>query len=330
MTRFTATKAVRGAIPLFIGLCGPSGSGKTYSADRLARGIQRVVGGRITFIDTENGRGLHYADLFDFDHMRFDPPYNPGSYIDAIEAAVEGGAKTIIIDSMTHEHSGIGGVLEMHEEEVQRLAEKMGEQAANFPAWAKPKAERRRLVDYVSRLDVNVIACFRAREKVKMLPKLDRDGQPIVGRNGKVLQEPQNVGWMPEAAPELVFEMTAMGVLYPGARGVPDWSPGDSGTSMVTKRPAQFEKILEGQLSEDMGEKMALWARGNAHPAEPSAVFKEALGYFETSQDNAGLAKASEFVNAQKAAGRLSTAELASLGKAYKSVLTRLAAAVVT
>jgi hypothetical protein len=316
MSRFQATKAVRSAIPLFIGICGASGSGKTYSALRLASGIRRVAGGKIVVVDTENGRALHYAESFEFEHLPFSPPFNPSSYVDAIEAAIEAGAKTVIVDSMSHEHTGIGGVLEMHEAEVQRLSSKMSESAASFPAWAVPKAERRQLLNYLSRLDVNLIACFRAKQKV-VLEKNDR------GRN-----EPRNIGWMPEAAPEFAFEMSALGVLYPGAKGVPDWHPGDKGTEMVTKRPAQFETVLDGQLSEDMGEKMALWARGNVHPAEPSALLKDALSRFEVARDAGNLSEAADFVADAKA--RLSTVELAACGRAYKAAKSRIDGAAIT
>ena len=99
-----------GGTPILIGLVGPSGSGKTYSALRLATGIQSVVGGDIFVIDTEARRSLHYADKFNFRFLQFDPPFGPLDYLAAIRHCVSKGAKTIVVDSMSHEHEGKGGV----------------------------------------------------------------------------------------------------------------------------------------------------------------------------------------------------------------------------
>lgn len=261
MSRFKLTEAKRGALPLFIGLCGPSGGGKTFSALRLATGIQRVAGGKLAVIDTEANRALHYADTFKFEHMPFSPPFSPDDYVEAIKACVDAGARTVVVDSMSHEHEGPGGVLEWHESEMARLAKAwhQPEAAVTFPAWAEPKAARRRLVNAILQLHVNLICCFRAKRKVEMPKKGSGDKQP------------KDMGWMPIAGPEYAYELTALGVLPPGAKGVPDWTPLDPGSEMVTKRPAQFESILKqgAQLSEDMGEAMARWALGAEGKAAP-------------------------------------------------------------
>jgi predicted ABC-type transport system involved in lysophospholipase L1 biosynthesis ATPase subunit len=86
--QFVAKAAVRETVPLFIGLVGPSSSGKTYSALTLAEGIQRVTGGDIHLIDTENRRGLHYADRFKYQHIQFDPPFGSLDYLAAMQQSV--------------------------------------------------------------------------------------------------------------------------------------------------------------------------------------------------------------------------------------------------
>lgn len=263
-SRFSLAEAVRSSLPLFVGLCGPSGCGKTFSALRLGIGIQRVAGGTLALIDTEANRALHYADRFKFLHMPFTPPFSPDDYVEALQVAIASGAKTIILDSMSHEHEGPGGVLEWHEAEVERLSEvwKQPAAAVQFPAWAEPKASRRRLLNFILQQRVNLICCFRAKRKVEMPKK------------GSASRQPLDMGWMPVAGPEYAYEMTALGVLPPGARGVPDWSPLDPGSEMVTKRPAQFERILEQgkELSEDMGEGMARWALGEKAEAKKSKL----------------------------------------------------------
>lgn len=96
-------KAKREQIWLKVLLAGPSGSGKTFSALRLAKGIAAAAGGRVAAIDTENGRIRYYANEFDFDDLQLRAPYTPEKYIQAIEDAVDGGYKALVIDSITHE-----------------------------------------------------------------------------------------------------------------------------------------------------------------------------------------------------------------------------------
>lgn len=253
---FEDKAAVRGTTPMLFGLIGPSGSGKTFSALRLATGFQRVSGGEIFVIDTEAGRAKHYADLFRFRHVAFAAPFSPDDYIAAIEHCVSKGAKTIVIDSLSHEHSGQGGVLEWHATEVERImaAWKCNEEKANIPAWNKPKAARRKLINCITQANCNVIACFRAKDKVKI-------------GGGKVVQ----LGWMPDAGEEFVFELTGKALLLPGAGGVPTWQSDQVGEKMMIKLPEQFRGIFSGAagkpLDEDIGQQLATWAAGTEAPA---------------------------------------------------------------
>lgn len=250
---FEDKPAVRERVPLLIGLIGPSGGGKTYSALRLATGIQRVSGGDIFFIDTEARRALHYADRFKFRHLAFGAPFGPLDYLAAIEHCVNKGAKTIVIDSLSHEHEGPGGVLEQHEQEIDRLL-KLWKNATRdkvqMTAWAKPKADRRRMINSILQFPCNFICCFRAKEKLKIVP-----GRP-----------PENRGYMPIAGEEFVFEMTVNGLLHPGANGVPTWLPSEEGEKKMVKLPEQFKQLFSKSepLSENLGEQMATWAAGTA------------------------------------------------------------------
>lgn len=269
---FEDSAAIRGQMPLLFGLIGPSSSGKTYSALRLATGMQRVFGGDIFVIDTESGRAKHYADLFRFRHVPFAPPFSPLDYIDAIEHCVKKGAKTIIVDSLSHEHSGQGGVLEWHQAEVERImaAWRVNEDKANIPAWGKPKAARRKLINCITQTGVNLLACFRAKDKIK------------VG-SGKVVQ----LGWMPDAGEEFVFELTAKALLLPGAGGVPTWKSDQVGEQTMIKLPEQFRGIFSGAagrpLDEDIGQQLAQWAAGSEAAKPPTAA------EYEVCKDRAGF-----------------------------------------
>lgn len=254
---FNDSPAVRTAVPILVGLVGPSGSGKTYSALRIATGIQRVTGGEIFFIDTEARRALHYAEQFRFRHVQFDAPFGSLDYMAAIEHCVTNGAKVIVIDSLSHEHEGPGGVLEAHEVETTRLAEqwRTSRDKVQMTAWAKPKAERRRLISTILQLGINVVLCFRAKEKLKVIP-------------GKA---PMPLGWMPIAGEEFVFEMTVNMLLLPGSGGVPTWQPEEPGERAMIKLPEQFKAIFAERrpLDEKTGEALAKWAAGSAAaPAE--------------------------------------------------------------
>jgi hypothetical protein len=262
MTRtFDSKEATRSQVPLLIGIVSPSGAGKTYSALRLATGIQRVTGGDIGILDTENGRGLHYADRFKYKYTSFTAPFGPLDYLAGIEHCYKQGQRTIICDSASHEHEGPGGVLEMHEAETARMAAewKTSREKVQLGAWSKPKQERRRLINTMLQIPCNFILCFRAKRKLKV-----EQGKP-----------PVQLGWMPIAGEEWVFEMAMNCLLYPNAGGVPTWEPTEPGEQDMIKLPEQFrqvmlEKYAGKPLSEDIGQALAVWAAGDA--AEGSAA----------------------------------------------------------
>ena len=243
MTRtFDDKPAVFEQTPLLFSITGPSGTGKTYSGLRVATGIQRVNGGDIYGIDTEARRMLQYANDFKFRHIDFRAPFSPLDYLDAIEHCVARGAKTIVIDSLSHAHEGVGGILEWHEREMG------GDFRKQMIAWAKPKAAHRKLIARVIQLGISLVSCFRAKDKIK----------PVKGG------EPIHLGWSIIGAPEWIFEQTAACLLMPGACGVPTWSPVESGEKACVKLPGQFRRVFgePRQLDEEMGEAMAKWAAG--------------------------------------------------------------------
>ena len=260
--KFQLQPAVRERVPLLVGLCGPSGSGKTYSALELATGMNAAIGGGIIFIDTENRRALHYADNFKFEHLDLGAPFGSLDYLAALEYAAAQNPAVIVVDSMSHEHEGPGGLIDTHAKEVQRMAgnDYAKQQRVQMLAWQKPKAARRALLNEMVRLNTNIIMCFRAGEKSK----------PTKGRNGK--QEIIEQGFTPIAAPEFVYEMTLSALMYPGAKGVPTWESSKPGEHGATKLPGQFYNLFQqpGPLTREHGKKLAEWAQGGAEPGERS------------------------------------------------------------
>lgn len=251
---FEDKPAVREATPLLLGIVGPSGGGKTYSALRLATGIQRVTGGDITVIDTEARRACHYADRFTFRHLAFAPPFGSLDYLEAIEHCAKKGARVIVVDSMSHEHEGPGGLLEQHERAL-----KGGKKDPS--AWIELKANRRRLLNGLLQLPCSFILCFRAKDALHFPTRAEKE---------KGMYEPEKRGWMPIAGADFVFELAAKFLLLPGAEGKPTWTPEYLEERAMVKLPAQFREMFPAgiQLSEDLGEGMARWAAGaDAKPA---------------------------------------------------------------
>lgn len=255
--KFTGAKAERASIPLWIGLYGPSGAGKTYSALRLAKGIQSVCGGKIAVGDTENGRSLHYvgdpALGVEFYHYPFDPPFDSLSYLALLEQMSQEGVTVAIVDSASHEHEGIGGHLELHQQETDRLVKewKTTRNKAQRAAWALPKATRKKLILGAQRLNMHVIWCFRAKEK------LDWNSST-----------PKELGFMPLAGEGLVYEMDLTALLLPGAKGRPTWQSKEIGEKMMIKTSEWAKGMLRNEpLDERFGAELAQWAKGGA-PAE--------------------------------------------------------------
>lgn len=261
---FPVEPAVRQSVPLLVGVMGCSGSGKTYSGLRMATGIQRVVGGDIFVIDTEQRRALHYADQFKFKHVRFEAPFGSLDYLAAIEQCVEQGAKVIMIDSLSHEHTGLGGYLLTQESEVERMAgnDMAKRERVKMAGWIKPAAMRQKMINGIVQLNANFVFCFRAKEKTK--PK-----------SGGGIQE---MGFMPVAGEELLFEMTVNCLLMPRCDGVPTWRSDMVGERLMMKLPQQFKSIFaeSAPLSEDIGEKMSLWANGDGQRSTPATATEKA------------------------------------------------------
>jgi hypothetical protein len=265
---FEARPAVREQTPILFGIAGASGGGKTYSALRAAKGIVEVLGGEIYFVDTDNRRALQYADVFKkadgspgFIHVPFSPPHGSEDYVAAIRYCLaQPDLGCLIVDSMSHEHEGIGGLLDFHEREHARLG---GRDSTKALAWAKPKAARRKLLLEIQRLTVPAIFCFRAKEGVKPMT-VPKDGG---GTKTEFVQQ----GFTPIAGDEFVFEMTLNALLMPASGGVPEWNPQEVGERKMTKLPEQF-RSLKGStvpIDEELGRNLAKWARGGKKAPPP-------------------------------------------------------------
>lgn len=243
---------------LIIGMEGPPGGGKTFSSLKMATGIQRVRGGPIIVVDSDNERAAAYADYFDFKHLILRPPFRSLRYLDAVRAANALKPAAIIVDSMSDEHEGEGGILDYQRDEVDRIAGQGAnwdrKQACNQAGWIKPKAERLAMINGFLQLEgkTPIILCFRARQKTK----------PVENDKGKVV--PTNIGWQPIAPAEITGNCTTLCLLPPGSDGTPKWKTGIGEEDFVLKLPVFARSIFEepGSLNEGHGEALAKWASG--------------------------------------------------------------------
>jgi hypothetical protein len=254
---FEASPGIRREVPLLIGIMSPSGGGKTYSALRLATGIQKVTGGEIFGVDTENNRMLHYADQFKFQHVPFSAPFGSLDYLECLQWCSKQGSRITIVDSMTHEHIGQGGYLETAEAVVDRIAgnDWKKREAVKMLGWATAGPLRQKMIEGIKQLDGAFIFCFRAKEKTKPVRK---DGKTEV----------VDMGFMPIAGEEWVYEMSVNCMLEPRSNGVPTWRSDHVGERMMMKLPRHFEHLFpEGKpLDEATGAGLAEWARGGSAP----------------------------------------------------------------
>jgi hypothetical protein len=239
---FTFRPAKREHTPLIIGLAGPTKSGKTYSAHRLAVGLAN--GGPVVMINAEGAKGHQYADEFTYTAADITAPYRPERYTEVLKAAFALDPKpaVVIIDSGSHMHDGPGGILEYHEDELDRLAgqDYAKRQRSTYSAWIKPKAAENEFIYTMLGADCHIILCLRAKEKIKVVT-----GKP-----------PIDLGWQPIVGERVAFETIFTLVLPPHSKGVPDLA--------VSEMRKPFDAMIPPgqQLSEDTGRLLAQWAAG--------------------------------------------------------------------
>lgn len=253
---FEFRPAVREQVGLLIGLAGGTGSGKTYSAMSLAKGMS---GGKpFAVIDTEAGRAKHYADEFRFDHGALPPPFTPDAYAEAIQAADAAGYGVIVVDSMSHEHAGDGGLLDWHEAELDRMAsggDWKKRESCTMAAWIKPKMSHKHMVQKLLQVKAHLILCFRAEEKIEM----------VRGENGKmqIIKKQTTTGldgWVPISEKNLPYELTASFLLTANAPGFP------KPIKLQNQHKPYFP--LDAQIDEKCGVQLAAWAAGGKAPEQ--------------------------------------------------------------
>lgn len=177
---FKVRKPQRGTTVPLILLIGASGSGKSHGALALASGM----GKKIVAIDTENKRLDLFAGRFNFQKIDLRPPYSSERYTAATEAALAEEPDVLIIDQISFEWAGTGGVLQQVDDNP----------ATNQMArWKDPSRNHSTFIDFLSSLKVPTICCCRAKEQYDITK--DEQGKTKVTKLGVgPIQRGRNAG----------------------------------------------------------------------------------------------------------------------------------------
>lgn len=274
----TFTKAVRKRARLRLGITGPSGSGKTFSGLLICKGL----GGRTAVIDTEHGSASLYSHLFDFDVLELAAPYSPERYIEAMKAAEEAGYDNLLVDSITHEWSGIGGVLALN----QQIAESRFK-GNTWSAWNVMTPRHDKFMDSITQSPMHIVATMRSKTETA---QEEVNGRKVVRKLGMKNEQREGA----EYNFTLIFELVHDG----------HWA------LAAKDRTGLFAGTDPHIISEETGKKLLAWLNSGAEPAQAEQVAKDAVVWQEW---------AKKFLADYKAAADISVAEMDRVYEAEKA-----------
>lgn len=153
----TLRKATRQKSKMRLGLSAVSGGGKTYSALLIAFGLTNDWS-KIALIDTENGSGDLYAHLGEYSVLPLQAPYTPESYINAVKTCESAGMEVIIIDSISHEWEGKGGILDISNSMT----------GNSYTNWAKITPRHQAFIDCILNSSCHIITTVRRKQDYEM------------------------------------------------------------------------------------------------------------------------------------------------------------------
>ncbi len=241
-----------------IAIAGPSGSGKTESAMRLARGYCGP-GERFVVIDTEEKRALYKKERYQpWDWIDFQPPFAPENCREVLEAAR--GYRAVIWDSGSHEYAGEGGISDIAEDELEKLAKgdaaKMEKLIA--PSWKNAKRRHKRaLMSYLIRYPTLLIICLRAEPKVKFIKEKFTRQDGSVGEKNTIV----DAGYQPICEKMFMYEMLVGCKMIADNAGVPE--------HIKQLEPDLEPVFLAGKrIDESTGERLAAWSNLRAGKPE--------------------------------------------------------------
>lgn len=179
-------KATRKKAKIRLGLSAVAGGGKTFSAILIAKGLASGDLSKVAIIDTENGSADLYANLGDYNVFTLEAPYEPERYIKAIKECENAGMEVIIIDSITHEWDGKGGILEISNSMT----------GNSYTNWAKLTPRHQSFIDAILQSKCHIITTVRRKQDYEM----------TTNSSGKLV--PQKVGLKEVTREGFEYELT--------------------------------------------------------------------------------------------------------------------------
>lgn len=179
MSTIQLRKATRKKAKIRLGLSAVAGGGKTYSAILIAKGLCGDLS-KVAIIDTENNSADLYSHLGDYNVIPLSAPYSPERYCEAIRACEAAGMEVIIIDSITHEWDGKGGILNIAD----------GMTGNSFTNWAKLTPRHQSFIDAILQSPAHIITTVRRKQDYEMTKdssgkvKVEKLGLKEVTREG--------------------------------------------------------------------------------------------------------------------------------------------------
>ena len=184
---FAPRKAEKKRVKLKMAVQGPSGSGKTWGALALAKNLWPQA--KICVIDTENESASLYADKFTFDTIPLGPPFTTARYVECIDASVKAGYDVLIIDTITAQWDGSGGILQRKNEMDMRGGN-------SFTNWSSFTPEHEAFKQIMLQAPIHVLATMRSKQDY------------ILQANDKGKQMPKKVGMAPIQRDQIDYEFT--------------------------------------------------------------------------------------------------------------------------
>jgi hypothetical protein len=268
---FTYDDPKSGNTRCLIGITGFSHSGKTYSALELATGAQRVYGGDIAVIDSEEAAQM-YKDDFKFKHVPLDEPHDGGRWMRAMDYAYSKGARVFVLDTLSDEHIAM---MERYEAALDRMAgddwkkRERCSQAAFGKHDVKPlRAKMERQIWRMSK-ECCLIALWRADQKYTPKQKHEKQDQHTPADDHT---------WKMATTSKLMYLCTLRWLLTPGSDGVPVSleKMGNDAERQLVKIPKPFRHLqTASQLNRKLGEQIAITCKsGNSSKPTSSAPTK--------------------------------------------------------
>lgn len=197
MAEFEIKRAERKQARLRLAFQGPSGSGKTATALLVAKGIldglveageiPHSMDPRIGVIDTERQSAELYSHLVPFATIQLGPPYTTDRFAGALKTFEAAGFLIIIIDSLSHEWAGAGGILS---------------KADQFGDWKDVTPVHDEFVDAMLRSPAHLMVTMRSKTAWVIEQKENR--------RGCMVSSPTRIGLAPVQRPGIEFEFTTL------------------------------------------------------------------------------------------------------------------------